>query len=142
MSGNVQEIASAIKQIMEAGGQVLGSRLSAALKTRVPGWSPADYGLRSLREVVATHVPDVCGRGPLGHGHDLRRGRSCAGGAGRLDGATGGGRLLARVGPARTAPTRWLWSGQGQRSAPYLAGAPFRVAKCSWSRWASTDIAR
>ncbi len=66
MSGNVQEIGSAIKEIVEASGQIPGSRLSTALKARVPGWSPADFRLRSLREFIATHVTDVVVAGRSG----------------------------------------------------------------------------
>ncbi|MGA7123423.1 MAG: hypothetical protein WBY94_25190 [Polyangiaceae bacterium] len=66
MSGTVEEIASTIKKIVEDSGQILGSRLSTELKVRVPGWDPADFGLRSLREFVTTHVEDVVVAGRSG----------------------------------------------------------------------------
>ncbi len=59
MSGTVQEISSAIRDIVAASGQIPGTRLSAALKERSPGWTPSEFGVRSLREFVATHVSGV-----------------------------------------------------------------------------------
>jgi hypothetical protein len=59
MSGIVEEVAAAIKEIVATEGQILGSRLSALLKTRFPDWSPRDFGVRSLREFVAAHVTGV-----------------------------------------------------------------------------------
>lgn len=59
MSASVQEISNTIRDLVAAAGQVPGSRLSAALKERASGWAPADFGVRSLREFVAVHVPGV-----------------------------------------------------------------------------------
>ncbi len=59
MSASVQEISKAIRDIVAEAGQVPGSRLSATLKERSPGWTPAEFGVRSLREFVAAHVPGV-----------------------------------------------------------------------------------
>lgn len=59
MSGNVQEVESAIKDLVGAAGRIHGSRLSSLLKERVPSWSPAAFDVRSLREFVTTHVPGV-----------------------------------------------------------------------------------
>lgn len=59
MSASVQEISNAIRDIVAAGGQVPGSRLSAELKERSPGWTPAEFGFRSLRKFVDAHVPGV-----------------------------------------------------------------------------------
>jgi len=66
MSEDVRGIASTIKEIVEEGGQVHGSRLSAALKGRFPSFSPADFNSRSLREFIATHVTDVVVTGRSG----------------------------------------------------------------------------
>lgn len=59
MSGNVHEIANILKGIVETSGRVLGARLAAELKARVPNWSAADFGVRNLREFVTTYVTDV-----------------------------------------------------------------------------------
>ena len=59
MGGSVQEISDAIRSIVASGGQLPGSRLSAALKVRLPQWNPADFGARSLREFVADNVKGV-----------------------------------------------------------------------------------
>jgi hypothetical protein len=59
MSASVQEISNAIKDIVAAAGQVPGSRLSTALKGRSISLTPAEFGMRSLREFVTTHVPGV-----------------------------------------------------------------------------------
>lgn len=59
MSVTVQEISSAIRSIVASGGELPGSRLAAVLQERQPGWRPADFGARSLREFVAANVTGV-----------------------------------------------------------------------------------
>jgi hypothetical protein len=51
-------VANAVESLV-AGGPVPGARLAVELRERVPGWSPTEYGVRSLREFIATHVPNV-----------------------------------------------------------------------------------
>lgn len=59
MSGTVQGIATAIREIVRAEGQVPGSHLAHAVKRRFPDWYPTDSGARNLREFIGSHVPDV-----------------------------------------------------------------------------------
>ncbi len=59
MSGNVQDIADAIREIVREAGRVTGAQLAVALRRRVPGWKPSEFGVRTQRAFISTHVPDV-----------------------------------------------------------------------------------
>jgi hypothetical protein len=66
MSGNVQELASTIENIVRERGQILGSHLATELKRREAGWSPAAFGVSSLRQFIADNVPNVATAGRSG----------------------------------------------------------------------------
>lgn len=59
MDGSVQAVAEAIRDIVSTSGSILGSRLSAEIGKRFPGWKPAHVGAQSLKEFVAAHLKDV-----------------------------------------------------------------------------------
>jgi len=66
MSGNVHEVTSILKDIVAKAGQIPGTQLSALLRARVPEWSPTTFGVRNLREFVASHVSGVIEAGRSG----------------------------------------------------------------------------
>lgn len=66
MSGNVQELVCTIEQIVKDRGQVLGSQLATELKRRDVGWSPAAFGVSSLRQFIGEHVAAVAAVGRSG----------------------------------------------------------------------------
>ena len=65
MSVNVVDIAGVIRALV-AIGPLPGSRLAGSLKSQFPEWNPGNFGVRSLREFVSTHVPGVVEAGRSG----------------------------------------------------------------------------
>jgi hypothetical protein len=59
MTVTSQDVAKVVTAIVEEAVEILGSRLAAELRKRIPEWAPQNFGCRNLREFVSRHVIDV-----------------------------------------------------------------------------------
>lgn len=68
MSISIQSISDILVQGISAAPnqRILGARLGALLRTAYPGFSPADFQSRNLRQLIRTYVPAVEEKGRSG----------------------------------------------------------------------------
>lgn len=59
-------VSEAIHKIVAESGEILGSKLAASLRLKIPDWSPDNYGTRNLREFIEKNTEKVAVKGRSG----------------------------------------------------------------------------